>query len=56
VQGKTLQSITASPKSKVLPGAQEIELQFDGSPDPLRILVTKAGQIRFFLKGLHNKL
>lgn len=54
--GKTIQSITMEPKSKVMPGAQEIVLTFSQIPEPLRILVTKTGQVKFFYKGLHNEL
>ncbi|HEU5118864.1 MAG TPA: hypothetical protein VFT74_19885 [Isosphaeraceae bacterium] len=51
VSGKTVQSLTQEPKSKVLPGAQEIVVTFDQIPDPLRILVTKAGDVKFFFRG-----
>jgi hypothetical protein len=56
VQGKRIQSITMEPKSKVLPGAQEIVVQFDEIPDPLRILVNKSGVVKFYFKGIHNEL
>lgn len=54
--GKTVQSISMEPKSKLLPGAQEIVVTFDQIPDPLRILVNKSGQVKFYFKGLHNEL
>lgn len=56
VQGKTIQSVTMEPKSKTLPGAQEIVLTFREIPDPLKILVTKTGMVKFFFKGLHNEV
>lgn len=56
IQGKTVQSITMDPKSKTLPGAQELVLTFDQIPDPLKILILKNGQVKFFFKGLHNTL
>jgi hypothetical protein len=56
ITGKTLQSVTMEPKSKTLPGAQEIVLTFREIPDPLKILITKTGQVKFFFKGLHNEL
>lgn len=56
VAGKTVQSITMEPKSKVMPGAQELVITFSQIPDPLRVLVTKTGEVKFFFKGLHNTL
>lgn len=56
VTGKTIQSITMEPKSKLMPGAIEIVLTFQQIPDPLRIFVTKTGDVKFMLKGLHNTL
>ena len=56
VQGKTVQSITMEPESKILPGAQEVTLTFREMPDPLKILVTKSGQVKFHFRGLHNTL
>lgn len=56
ITNKTLQSITMEPKSKTLPGAQEIVLTFKEIPDPLKILVTKTGQVKYFFKGLHNEV
>lgn len=56
IQGKTVQSITMEPKSKTLPGAQELILTFNEIPDPLKILVTKSGQVKFFFRGLHNEV
>jgi hypothetical protein len=53
--GKTIQSVTREPKSKILPGAEEIVLTFNEITDPLRILVSKTGQVRFFFRNaLHN--
>lgn len=54
--GKTVQSLTMDPKSKTLPGAQEIVITFREVPDPLKILITKTGQVKFYYKGLHNSL
>jgi len=54
--GKTIQSITANPKSKLMPGAMEIVVQFDQIPEPLKILVTKSGQVKYYFKGLHNEI
>jgi hypothetical protein len=54
--GKTIQSISANPKSKMMPGAMEIVIQFDQMPDPLKILVTKSGQVKYYFKGLHNEI
>jgi hypothetical protein len=54
--GKTIQSISANPKSKLMPGAMEIVLQFDQIPEPLKILVTKSGQVKYYFKGLHNEI
>jgi hypothetical protein len=54
--GKTIQSVTANPKSKLMPGAMEIVIQFDQTPDPLKILVTKSGTVKYFYRGLHNEI
>lgn len=55
ISGKTIQAITIDPRSKVLPGAKEVVLAFNESTDPLRILVTSTGQVKFFWRGqLHD--
>lgn len=54
--GKTVQSITMEPKSKIMPGAQEVVITFNETPDPLRILIGKSGNTKFFWRGLHNEL
>lgn len=54
--GKSIQSITVEPKSKIMPGAQEIVLTFSDIPDAFRILVTKSGRVAYYFKGLHNEL
>lgn len=55
VSGKTVQSVSIEPKSKVLPGAKEVVLGFNESTDALRILVTPTGEIKFFWRGqLHD--
>lgn len=55
IVGKTVQSMTMEPESKVLPGAQEIEITFRDSPDPLKILITQTGIVKlFYANALHN--
>lgn len=56
VVGKTIQSITMEPKSKILPGAIELNITFDQIAEPLKVLITKTGAVKFFFKGLHNEL
>jgi hypothetical protein len=56
VTGKTIQSISMEPKSKIVPGAKEIVLTFDQITDPLRVLVMKTGEVKFYFRGLHNEL
>jgi len=56
IAGKTIQSISMEPKSKLLPGAMEIAMTFREIPDPLKILITKTGQVKFHFKWLHNEL
>ncbi|MHB8407974.1 MAG: hypothetical protein ACYDHY_07825 [Acidiferrobacterales bacterium] len=56
VAGQTVQSISLNPKSKLMPGAQEIEIQWAALPEPLKILVNKSGQIYFYMGGLHKTL
>jgi hypothetical protein len=51
MSGKTIQSISIDPKSKILPGAKEIILSTNESTDALRILVTATGSVKFFYKG-----
>lgn len=54
--GKTIQSITMTDDSKIMPGATEIDMQFDEMNTPLKILVQKSGKVYFYFKGLHNSL
>lgn len=55
LSGKTVQSVTIEPKSKVLPGAKEVVLSFNESTDTLRILITATGNVKFFWRGqLHD--
>lgn len=56
ISGKTVQSITMEPKSKMMPGAIEVNIAFKEVPDALKILVTKTGSVKFYWKGLHNEL
>jgi len=57
VVGKRVQSLTLDPESKMMPGATEIVVQFESSPHPLRILISKSGMIKYFYKGsLRNSL
>ena len=51
ISGKTVQSITIEPKSKILPGSKEVTLTFGDTTDNLRILVTPTGQVKFFWRG-----
>lgn len=51
VIGKTVQALTIEPKSKLLPGAKEIVVSFKETPDPLRILLTPTGQVKFVYRG-----
>lgn len=55
ISGKTVQSISIEPKSKILPGAKEVIISFNETSDALRVLVTATGQVKFFLGGqLHD--
>lgn len=56
ITGKTIQSVTMEPDSKILPGAQEIVLTFNEITDPLKILLTKSGKVAFYFRGLHNTI
>lgn len=51
ITGKTVQSLTINPKSKVLPGAKEVIFTFNEVSDPLKLLLTQTGQIKFFYRG-----
>lgn len=55
VSGKTVQAVTIEAQSKILPGAKEVVLAFNETTDPLRILVTPTGMVKFFWRGqLHD--
>lgn len=56
LSGKTVQSITIEPESKILKGAaKEVVLSFNETTDPLRIIVTPTGDVKFFWRGqLHD--
>ncbi len=55
IAGKSVQSISIEPKSKVLPGAKEIVLTFNDTTDALRLLVTPTGAVKFFWRHqLHD--
>jgi len=57
ITGKTIQSMTFQPESKMMPGAAEITIQFDEIPHPLTILIGKSGMVKYHFKGaLHNEL
>lgn len=57
LEGKAIQGISFEPKSKVLPGAKEVVITFSNSTDPLKILISKSGEVKYFFKNaLHNKL
>lgn len=57
IEGKSVQSIVLEPKSKIVPGNKEIVLSFTQTPDPLRILVSPQGEIKFFYKSqIHNEV
>lgn len=51
ISGKTVQSISIDPKSKVLPGAKAVIVSFNESSDALQILVTATGSVKFFWRG-----
>lgn len=56
VTGKTIQSMSMEPKSKIVPGAKEMVITFDQITDPLRVIITKQGEVKFYFRGLHNEL
>lgn len=56
LQGKTISSVALEKKSKVVPGATEVTMQFEQGGEPLRILISKSGGVSFFYGGLHNEL
>ena len=56
LSNKIIQSITFEPKSKIIPGAQEVVLTFGDTPDPFKILIQKTGKIAYYYRGLRNTL
>ncbi len=49
ITGMTVLSFTMDPRSKTVPGALELTLQFKENPQPLKIFVV--GKIKFLYKG-----
>ena len=49
--GKTIQSISIEPRSKILPGAREVTLTFNETTQPIKMLVTPTGAIKWMLNG-----
>lgn len=47
ISGKTVQSVTIEPRSKLLPGAKEVVITFNETTDSLKILVTSNGAVKF---------
>lgn len=57
IEGRSIQSITLEPESKLMPGAKEIVIQFEDSPQPLRVLIGRSGAVKYHFKGsVHNSL
>ena len=57
IVGRSVQSISYSPESKMMPGASEVTIQFEEIPHPLKILIGKSGMIKYHFKGsIHNEL
>lgn len=57
ITGRSVQSITVNPESKMMPGAKEIVIQFEEIPHPLRILLGKSGLVKYHFKGaIHNDI
>lgn len=57
ISGKVLTGVQDVKKSKTLPGARELVLTFKDSNQPLRILITRSGVVKFLFKGkLHNDI
>ena len=56
MQGKTIESIEVDQESETIPGASELVVSFQGEEDKLRVILTPAGNFKFFWKGLHNDI
>lgn len=57
IVGKQVQSISSVDDSEMMPGAKEVVIQFEGVPNPLRILIGKSGTVKYHYKGrLFNSL
>jgi hypothetical protein len=54
LENKTIESISLEEDSKIMPGATEVVLTFQQTPDALRLLITKTGKVKIFFRGLHN--
>jgi hypothetical protein len=51
IMGRVVENLTLEPESDLMAGCREIVLTFSDSPDILRMLVDKVGNIVFFLNG-----
>lgn len=57
ISGKVLTGVQDIKKSKTLPGARELVMTFKDSNQPLRVLITRSGDVKFLFKGkLHNSI
>jgi hypothetical protein len=54
VEGKTVQSIVLEEKSKVIPGAKEVVIAFNDTPEPLKIIIQRNGNVSFIFKGVRH--
>jgi hypothetical protein len=54
VVGKSILSFTPNPNSPYVPGGTELTLQFREDPNPLRILISKQGEVRYMYSGVNN--
>ena len=54
LENKTIESVSLEEDSKIMPGATEVVLTFQQTPDALRLLITKTGKVKIFFRGLHN--
>lgn len=56
LEGKSIQSVVLDTKSKTLPGAKEVVISFNDTPEPLKILVQQNGNISFMFKGIRHAI
>ncbi len=52
--GKTIKEVTLIEKSDMFPGSKELIITFNEISDPLKVIITKTGEVKFFFRKLSD--